>query len=462
MKNKIKKIHFVGIGGSGMSGIAEVMHTLGFLVTGSDITDSNSVKHLKKIGIKIFNKHLVSNIKGIDVLVVSGAISKQNIEFKSALDNKIPIIPRAEMLSELMRFKRGIAVAGTHGKTTTTSLIASILSEGNLDPTYVIGGRLNSMDMNAKLGTGELMVVEADESDASFLHLNPVNTVVTNIDKDHLDAYQGSFDRLKEVYVDFIHQVPFYENIFLCIDDIHLNNIIPLISRPIVSYGLSDEAQIQAVNLKANKRQSSFDVIDKKYKKCTFSITLNFPGKHFVQNALASIAVGLEYGVQITAIQKALLEFEGVERRYQIYEDIKKRNKNIMIIDDYGHHPTEIKAVLEATLLAFPGKQLNLVFQPHRYSRTRDCWEDFIKILQVPDRTFLLDIYSAGENPINNISTRTIIEKLNNKKTFYIKNFEVAEKLIFSKIDDGSILIIMGAGNISQLAKDFTSQDVQK
>ena len=457
MKNKIKKIHFVGIGGSGMSGIAEVMHTLGFLVTGSDITDSNSVKHLKKIGIKIFNKHLVSNIKGTDVLVVSGAISKQNIEFKSALDNKIPIIPRAEMLSELMRFKRGIAVAGTHGKTTTTSLIASILSEGNLDPTYVIGGRLNSMDMNAKLGTGEVMVVEADESDASFLHLNPVNTVVTNIDKDHLDAYQGSFDRLKEVYVDFIHQVPFYENIFLCIDDIHLNNIIPLISRPIVSYGLSDEAQIQAVNLKANKRQSSFDVIDKKYKKCTFSVTLNFPGKHFVQNALASIAVGLEYGVQITAIQKALLEFEGVERRYQIYEDIKKRNKNIMIIDDYGHHPTEIKAVLEATLLAFPGKQLNLVFQPHRFSRTRDCWEDFIKILQVPDRIFLLDIYSAGENPINNISTRTIIEKLNNKKTFYIKNFEVAEKLIFSKIDDESILIIMGAGNISQLARDFTS-----
>ncbi len=270
MKNKIKKIHFYG------AGCGTKPPKVGFLVTGSDITDSNSVKHLKKIGIKIFNNNIVSNIKGTDVLVVSGAISKQNIEFKSALDNKIPIIPRAEMLSELMRFKRGIAVAGTHGKTTTTSLIASILSEGNLDPTYVIGGRLNSMDMNAKLGTGELMVVEADESDASFLHLNPVNTVVTNIDKDHLDAYQGSFDRLKEVYVDFIHQVPFYENIFLCIDDIHLNNIIPLISRPIVSYGLSDEAQIQAVNLKANKRQSSFDVIDKKYKKCTFSVTLKF------------------------------------------------------------------------------------------------------------------------------------------------------------------------------------------
>ncbi len=459
MKNKIKKIHFVGIGGSGMSGIAEVMHTLGFKVTGSDTTESTSVKYLKKIGIKIFNKHTASNIKGVNVLVISSAITNQNIEFKTALDNKIPIIPRAEMLSELMRFKKGIAVAGTHGKTTTTSLIASILSEGNLDPTYVIGGRLNSMDMNAKLGTGELMVVEADESDASFLHLNPVNTVVTNIDKDHLDAYQGSFERLKEVYVDFIHQVPFYENIFLCIDDIHIKNIIPSISRPIVTYGLSDQAQIQAVNIKANKRYSSFDVIDKKYKKGTFSITLNFPGDHFVQNALASIAVGLEYGVKIPAIKKALKGFQGVERRYQIYDDIRKYNKNIMIIDDYGHHPTEIKAVLDATLLAFPGKQLNLVFQPHRFSRTRDCWEDFINVLQIPDRTFLLDIYSAGEGPITNISTSTIIKEINNSKIFYIKDFKKAEKLVFSKIDDGSILIIMGAGNISQLARDFTFQD---
>ena len=459
MKNKIKKIHFVGIGGSGMSGIAEVMHTLGFTVTGSDTTESTSVKYLKKIGIKIFNKHTVSNIKGVNVLVVSSAISNQNIEFKTALDNEIPIIPRAEMLSELMRFKKGIAVAGTHGKTTTTSLIASILSEGNLDPTYVIGGRLNSMNMNAKLGTGELMVVEADESDASFLHLNPVNTVVTNIDKDHLDAYQGSFERLKEVYVDFIHQVPFYENIFLCIDDVNIKNIIPSISRPIVTYGLSDQAQIQAVNIKVNKRNSSFDVIDKKYKKRTFSITLNFPGEHFVQNALASIAVGLEYEVKIPAIKKALKGFQGVERRYQIYDDIRKYNKNIMIIDDYGHHPTEIKAVLDATLLAFPGKQLNLVFQPHRFSRTRDCWEDFINVLQIPDKTFLLDIYSAGEEPITNISTSTIIKKINNSKIFYIKDFKKAEKLVFTKIDDGSILIIMGAGNISQLARDFTFQN---
>ena len=324
MKNKIKKIHFVGIGGSGMSGIAEVMKTLGFTITGSDKATSDSIDSLKKIGIKIFSEHNKNNIKEVDTVVFSNAIPRTNPEIIEAKKNKIPIISRAEMLSELMRFKRGIAVAGTHGKTTTTSLIASILTEAKIDPTYVIGGKLNSMLKNARLGKGDVIVVEADESDASFLHLNPINTVVTNIDKDHLENYQGDFERMKQTYIDFIHQAPFYENIFLCIDDKNLKSIFPKIHRPIVTYGISKESQIRAIDITYEGRKVKFKVIDKKYTKKIFSVSINFPGIHFVRNALAAIAVGLEYKVSIEAIKNALIKFEGVKRRFEVYSNVYK------------------------------------------------------------------------------------------------------------------------------------------
>tara|TARA_B100000902_G_scaffold2457_1_gene3107 strand:+ start:916 stop:2292 length:1377 start_codon:yes stop_codon:yes gene_type:complete len=455
MENKIKKIHFVGIGGSGMSGIAEVMHNLKFKVQGSDLGKSEAIKHLKKVGIKIFTKHSEKNVNNIDVIVVSAAISKQNPEIKAAIKKKIPIIPRAEMLSELMRFKKGIAVAGTHGKTTTTSLIASILTEGKLDPTYVIGGRLNSMNVNAKLGGSDLMVVEADESDASFLHLNPVNAIITNIDNDHLGTYQNKFENLKKTYIDFIHQVPFYGTIFLCLDDLHVKNIIPNLSRPIVTYGLSSKSDIQASNIRHNGNKMHFKVRDKKYKRNEFDITINFPGEHFVRNTLAAIAIGLEYGVSINNIQKSIANFKGVARRYEIYNDISIGDKKIKVIDDYGHHPTEIEAVMKATKKGFSNKKISLVFQPHRLTRTRDCYEEFIRVLKIPDRVFLFDIYSAGEPDIKGVSTKSLMKSLNHPQMHYLRNFKDAKNIISDLIEDNSILIIMGAGSIGNLTQQI-------
>jgi UDP-N-acetylmuramate--alanine ligase len=457
MKNKIKKIHFIGIGGSGMSGIAEVMKTLGFIVSGSDLTTSDSINSLKKLGIKIYSQHDKSNVKKVDTVVFSNAIPRNNPEIIEAKKNKIPIISRAEMLSELMRFKKGIAVAGTHGKTTTTSLIASILTEAKIDPTYVIGGKLNSMLKNAKLGKSNVMVVEADESDASFLHLNPINTVVTNIDRDHLENYQGDFERLKQTYVDFIHQAPFYENIFLCIDDKNLKSVIPKILRPIVTYGTSKEAQIRAIDIAHEGRKVKFKVVDKKYSKKIFTVSINFPGVHFVRNTLAAIAIALEYQVSIKAIKNALTKFEGVGRRYEVYENISKNQKNITVIDDYGHHPTELEAVIKATKKAYPRKEINLVFQPHRYSRTRDCYDELIRVLQLPNQVFLFDIYSAGELKINQISSKNIIKKLKTKKATYLTSFSAAERIIFNKVNNNSIVLIMGAGNISNFVRSFIS-----
>ena len=455
MKNKIKNIHFVGIGGSGMSGIAEVMHNLGFLVTGSDSGKSLIIDHLKEVGINIYPNHNEKNTIGIDVLVVSSAIKDTNPEIKSAKNRKIPIIPRAEMLAELMRFKRGIAIAGTHGKTTTTSLTAAILSKGNLDPTYVIGGRLNVINMNAKLGLGELFIVEADESDASFLHLNPIDAVITNIDKDHLETYQGDFGRLKKTYVDFIHQTPFYGTVFLCVDDPEVKSIIPLIARPIITYGTGNDAQIQAINITHHEEKMSFTVIDKYFKKNEFKVTINFPGLHYVNNSLAAIAIGLDNGVLIKNIQLALLNFQGVSRRYDIYKNIKISKKEIIVIDDYGHHPTEIRAVIEATKKGFPGKEISLVFQPHRYSRTRDCYLDFIETLKIPEKLFLFDIYSAGEQPLKNISSSKIIKDIGKEHAFYLQSFEDAQQVVSSNISDNSILIVMGAGSIGNFAKEL-------
>jgi len=455
MKNKIKNIHFVGIGGSGMSGIAEVMHNLKFNIQGSDLGKSETIRHLKKIGIKVFSKHLEKNVKNMDVLVVSAAISMQNPEVKAANKQKIPIIPRAEMLSELMRFKKGIAVAGTHGKTTTTSLIASILTEGRLDPTYVIGGRLNSMNASAKLGDSDLMIVEADESDASFLHLNPVSAIITNIDNDHLGTYQNNFENLKQTYINFAHQVPFYGSIFLCTDDKHVKDIMPKISRPIVTYGLKNKVDIQAVNIKHEGNKAHFKVIDNKYNHNEFDITINFPGEHFVRNTLAAIAIALEYGVSKKYIQKALANFEGVARRYEIYNNILIQEKNIKVIDDYGHHPTEIEAVLKATKIGFRNKKINLVFQPHRFSRTRDCYKEFVRVLQIPDTIFIFDIYSAGEYDSKDISTKILMKSLKHPAMYYLPDFKTAKKTIVNLIENDSILIIMGAGSIGKFVKQI-------
>ena len=455
MKNKIKNIHFVGIGGSGMSGIAEVMHNLKFNVQGSDHGKSEIIQRLKKIGIKIFSEHSEKNIKQIDVLVVSTAISNKNPEVKAAIDQKIPIIPRAEMLSELMRFKKGIAVAGTHGKTTTTSLISSILTKGKLDPTYVIGGKLNSMNSNAKLGSSDLMVVEADESDASFLHLSPVNAIITNIDNDHLGAYQNKFENLKQAYINFAHQVPFYGTIFVCADDHHVKSIISKISRPIVTYGLSSKVDIQAVNIKYKGNKVKFRVIDKKYNHCDFDITINFPGDHFIRNTLAAISIALEYNVSINNIQESLESFEGVSRRYEIYNNISIKEKRIKVIDDYGHHPTEIEAVIKSTKKAFRNKKISLVFQPHRFSRTRDCYEEFIRVLKIPDRIFLFDIYSAGESTIKDISTKALINSIKHPEIYYLPDFKNAKKTIFKMVEDDSILIIMGAGSIGNFVQEI-------
>ena len=457
MKNKIKKIHFIGIGGSGMSGIAEVMHNLGFRVSGSDAAITKVTKELKKMGITVYPKHAPANVAGVDVIVASTAISKNNIEIKEGKNNNIPIIPRAEMLSELMRFKKGIAVAGTHGKTSTTSLLASILSQGGLDPTFVIGGRINSMKANAKLGEGDIFVVEADESDASFLHLNPINTIVTNIDRDHLETYQGDFERLKATYLDFIHQVPFYSNVFLCIDDSEINNIIPNILRPIVTYGLSSQAQIQAISLVHFENKMTFVVHYKRYTNTKFDVSINLPGIHYVNNTLAAIAVGLEYGVSIKHIQKALKEFEGVARRYDVYRDISKNNKNFIVIDDYGHHPTEIRAVLEATKKGFPNKDIALVFQPHRYTRTKDCYDDFLSVFQIPLKLFLFDIYSAGEEPIPGISSEKLLKDITRADAYHLPNGKRANKIILDNITKDSIIVIMGAGSVGNFASQFIS-----
>jgi len=354
-----------------------------------------------------------------------------------------------------MRFKKGVAIAGTHGKTTTTSMTAAILSKGKLDPTYVIGGRLNIINVNAKLGLGELFIVEADESDASFLHLNPIDAVITNIDSDHLETYQGDFERLKRTYVDFIHQTPFYGTVFLCLDDLEVKSIIPLIARPIITYGTNIDAQIQAVNITHHEEKMSFTVIDKHFKKTEFDVTINLPGIHYVNNSLAAIAIGLDNGVTIKNIQLALLDFKGVSRRYDIYKNIKVGTKEIMVIDDYGHHPTEIKAVIEATKKGFPGREISLVFQPHRYSRTRDCYDDFIHTLKIPDKLFLFDIYSAGEQVIENISSSKIIKDINKKENFYLASFDGAKKIISNNLADKSILIVMGAGSIANFAKKF-------
>jgi len=461
MKHKVKNIHFVGIGGAGMSGIAEVLLNLGFAVSGSDLANNATTKRLEKFGAIVHKGHATAHLGKADVVVVSSAVNEQNPEVIAARAHNIPVIPRALMLAELMRFRQGIAVAGTHGKTTTTSLIASILAEADMDPTYVIGGRLESANANAKLGTGEYIVVEADESDASFLHLSPVLAVVTNIDQDHMDTYEHSFEKLKSAFVEFLQQLPFWGMAVVCVDDANIRAILPQVTKPVMTYGFSEEARIRATNVRADNGKMHFTVSRINGKTTTFDVTLNLPGEHYVLNALAAIAIASELNVPDKAIVKALAEFKGVGRRFERYGEVKARDTKgkpvgtFTLIDDYGHHPVEMQAVIAAARAAFPNRRLVMAFQPHRYTRTRDCFEDFVRVLSSADAVLLTEVYSAGEAPIVAADSRTLIRAirvLDKVEPIFVETTDELPEAILNVAQVNDVVIVMGAGSIGQVA----------
>ena len=458
MKHKIRKIHFVGIGGAGMSGIAEVLVNLGYDVTGSDLAPNAATQRLVTMGSAISFGHKSENIQGADAVVVSTAVRPDNPEVVAARARRIPVVPRALMLAELMRLKQGIAIAGTHGKTTTTSLVASVLAEGGLDPTFVIGGRLVAAGSNAKLGAGEFIVVEADESDASFLHLQPVIAVVTNIDADHMDTYQHDFPRLQQAFIQFLHNMPFYGSAVLCADDAHVREIMPFVSRPIVTYGLREDAMIRATDL-ALGAQSRFRVVrgTPGGEHAPLDISLNLPGRHNVLNALAAIAVATELKVPGEAIQRALAGFRGVGRRFQQYGDVKLNGAagSYALVDDYGHHPVEIAATIDAARVAFPGRRLVLAFQPHRYTRTRDLFEDFVKVLARADVLLLAEVYAAGEAPIAAADGQSLagaVKSAANSAPIFVDDVAGMAEAIRRTARAGDVVLTMGAGSIGNVA----------
>jgi UDP-N-acetylmuramate--alanine ligase len=456
MKHKVKNIHFIGIGGSGMSGIAEVLVNLGFNVTGSDLASNSVTARLQAAGAAVYQGHQKENLTDADVVVVSSAVNEANPEVKEARARGIPVVPRALMLAELMRFRQGIAVAGTHGKTTTTSLIASILAEAGMDPTYVIGGKLESANANAKLGTGEYIVAEADESDASFLHLTPVMAVVTNIDADHMDTYEHSFDKLKTAFVDFVQQLPFWGMAVVCVDDANIREILPRLTKPVMTYGFSETARVRAINVVADNGQMRFTVQRINGVTTEFDLTLNLPGKHYVLNALAAIAIASELNVPDEAMIKALKEFKGVSRRFERYGEVKAPvGGTFTLIDDYGHHPVEMQAVIAAARGAFPDRRLVLAFQPHRYTRTRDCFEDFVKVLSSADAVLLTEVYSAGEAPIVAADGRSLVRAVRvagKVEPLFVETTTELPQEIVNVVKDGDVVIVMGAGSIGQVA----------
>ena len=452
MKHKVRQIHFVGVGGSGMSGIAEVLAHLDYTVTGSDIAASATTRRLEGEGVRVTIGHAADNIAGADVVVTSTAVKADNPEVVAARERKIPVVPRAQMLAELMRLKRGIAIAGTHGKTTTTSLVTSILAEGGIDPTFVIGGRLNAAGANARLGGGDFLVAEADESDASFLLLSPVISVVTNIDADHMETYGHDFERLKGAFVEFLNRLPFYGVAVLCADDPNVQAIMPQVTRQIVSYGLSPEWNFYAENIVAEHGRMRFDCVRRNGTVSRLAITLNTPGIHNVLNALAAIAVATEVGVSDEAIVKALAEFKGVGRRFQRYGEIAlPEGGHFTLVDDYGHHPVEMAATLAAARGAFPGRRLVLAFQPHRYTRTRDCFEDFVKVLSTVDALCLAEIYAAGEAPIVAADGRSLARALRvggKVEPVFVEDIAAMPQTILDVARDGDVVLTMGAGSI--------------
>ncbi len=466
MKHKVKNIHFVGIGGSGMSGIAEVLLNLGYVVSGSDIGSNAATLRLVKLGATVTLGHSAENVVGADAIVTSTAVTADNAEVIAARERKIPVVPRAMMLAELMRLKQGIAIAGTHGKTTTTSLVASVLAQGGLDPTFVIGGRLNSAGANAKLGAGDFIVAEADESDASFLNLSPVIQVITNIDADHMETYDHDFGKLKQAFVEFTQRLPFYGIAVLCLDDPHVREIMPSISKPIITYGFHEEAQVRAIEAIAIDGFMQFTVVQEGYE--PLMVRLNQPGMHNVQNACAAITIAREVGVADSDTQKALAEFTGVGRRFTRYGEIalhrdednelgidgnsNGRTGTYALVDDYGHHPVETAATLAAARGAYPGRRLVLAFQPHRYTRTRDLFEDFIKVLSGADLLVLAEVYAAGEAPIVAADGRALahaLRVLGKVDPVFVENILEMPDTIRSLVRDGDVVITMGAGSIA-------------
>jgi UDP-N-acetylmuramate--alanine ligase len=453
MKHKIKHIHFVGIGGSGMNGIAEVLLNLGFQVSGSDLAESSVTQRLQTLGATIHYGHDTNNLQDADAVVTSTAVKADNPEVIAARERRIPIVPRAVMLAELMRLRQGIAVAGTHGKTTTTSLVTSVLAKGGYDPTFVIGGRLNSSGANARLGTGEFIVAEADESDASFLYLTPILAVVTNIDADHMETYGHDFNNLKQAFVDFIERLPFYGRAMLCIDDENVREILPRISKPVTTYGFSEDAQIRAVNVRHEGGKMRFTALCRHNSiPVDLDVTLNLAGLHNVLNSLAAIAVALEVGVSEEAIVAGLEEFEGVGRRMQRYGEIPLASGgSFTLIDDYGHHPVEMKATLAAARGAFPGRRLLLAFQPHRFTRTRDLFEDFVKVLSGVDALALAEIYAAGEQPIVAADGRALMHALRvagQNEAVFVESIADMPQTILQMARNGDVVLTMGAGSI--------------
>ncbi|WP_153129741.1 UDP-N-acetylmuramate--L-alanine ligase [Dechloromonas hortensis] len=452
MKHKVKHIHFVGVGGSGMSGIAEVLAHLGYTVSGSDIAASATTRRLEAEGVKVMIGHAAEHAAGAEAVVVSTAVKEDNPEVVAARERKIPVVPRAQMLAELMRLKRGIAIAGTHGKTTTTSLVASILAEGGIDPTFVIGGRLNAAGANARLGSGDFLVAEADESDASFLFLSPVISVVTNIDADHMETYGHDFERLKGAFVEFLNRLPFYGVAVLCGDDPNVRAIMPRVAKQIVTYGLSPDCNFHAENVVAVDGQMRFDCVRVNGSVSRLPITLNTPGMHNVLNALAAIAVATEVQVPDAAIIKALAEFKGVGRRFQRYGEVAlPTGGSFTLVDDYGHHPVEMAATLAAARGAFPGRRLVLAFQPHRYTRTRDCFEDFVKVLSTVDALLLAEIYAAGEAPIVAADGRSLARALRvsgKVEPVFVEDIAAMPQTIMDVARDGDVVLTMGAGSI--------------
>ncbi len=460
MRRWVRKIHFVGIGGVGMCGIAEVLHNLEFQVSGSDIADGTNTQRLRDMGIDISIGHDAAHVKEADVVVVSSAIDKTNPEVKSAIDQKIPVVPRAEMLGELMQLQRGIAIAGTHGKTTTTSLVASLLAEGGLDPTFVIGGRLNSAGTNARLGHGEYLVAEADESDASFMHLHPFMSVVTNIDADHLSTYGGDFSVLKKAFIDFLHNIPFYGVAIMCIDDPVVREILPSIHKPVMTYGTSPTADLRASDIEQHGGKTKFTV-SLRDKENWLNVTLNQPGKHNVLNALAAIAVAHELGVADEAIIKALSEFGGIGRRFQINGEVEIDGGTVLLVDDYAHHPREIAVTLDAARKGWPDRRLVAVFQPHRYTRTHDLLDDFAAVFSDQDPLLVTEVYAAGEKPISGADARSLCRTIRARgltNPVFVEKLSELPQALKGLLKPNDLLLTLGAGNIGQVAAELREQ----
>jgi UDP-N-acetylmuramate--alanine ligase len=460
MKHKVRHIHFVGIGGSGMSGIAEVLANLGYQVSGSDLSENSATRRLASLGVKVKTRHGKDNIDGADAVVVSSAVQADNPELVAARERRIPVVPRALMLAELMRLKQGVAIAGTHGKTTTTSLVASVLAEAGLDPTFVIGGRLNAAGSNARLGAGDFIVVEADESDASFLHLQPVIAVVTNIDADHMDTYQQDFAKLKQAFAQFLQNLPFYGAAVLCTDDPHVREVLAEVTKPVLTYGTGEDAMVRAEAIEHDGGRMRFRALRKDAG--PLDVVLNLPGRHNVLNALAAIAVATELGIQDQFIQKALAEFHGVGRRFQNYGEIRLDGGGLFtLIDDYGHHPAEMAATIEAARGAFPGRRLVLAFQPHRYTRTRDLFEDFVRVLSSVDVLLLAEVYAAGEAPIVAADGRSLaraVRVAGKVEPLFVEDIADLPEAIRRAAADRDVVITMGAGSMGGVPGQLATQ----